>query len=814
MKCPKCSAPNPAGTSFCGRCGTAFDSGGLASCTQTLGMDTGELPRGTLFAGRYDIIEELGSGGMGKVYRAFDKKMDEEVALKLIKPEIAADGRVVERFRDEIKIARSITHRNVCRMHDLNQDGQTLYLTMEYVRGEDLKSLIRRTRHLAPDTAVTIGRQITEGLMEAHKRGIVHRDLKPQNIMIDKEGQAKIMDFGIAFSMRARGRTGESGIIGTPHYMSPEQAEGTETDPRSDIYSLGIILYEMVTGRAPFEGPTPSSICLKQRTEAPADPRALNPQVSEELSRLILKCLEKDREKKPQSAADLSSEFERLGHGTVSFNLRKAIFPALLAVGLVAAVVITGVLSPKRDPPARILPGTVSVAVLPFVDMSPSKDYEYLCEGIPETLITASTKVEGLRIPARTSAFSFKGKERDISEIGRALSVGAVLQGSVQVIGDRIRIIPQLVNVEDGSYLWSETYSRKFDEVFAIQDEIAREVIKALRITLLGEEQTPLVKKYTENLQAYDLYLRGRYFAGQRTGESLKKAIAFFDQAVETDPNYALAYAGLAECYVLLPQYTLSPTREGLTKSKAAVSKALEIDGGLAESHAAAGLIFVREWKWEEAEREYRLAIELDPNYALGHIWYALLFRRWGRLDDWSAEVKRALELDPLSPLVKTNLGFYYYAVKEYDLAIDQYLKSLQIDPNFAVARMRLGEAYLKTGRHREAIAELQMAYALFGDSPRGLGELGNAYALSGEKGKAQEVLAKLRDFSGRGYSINYDIASVHLGLGDHARTFEWLEKAVAANEYEVEFLKTNPAWDDLRPDPRFKAILKRMNLD
>jgi tetratricopeptide (TPR) repeat protein len=283
---------------------------------------------------------------------------------------------------------------------------------------------------------------------------------------------------------------------------------------------------------------------------------------------------------------------------------------------------------------------------------------------------------------------------------------------------------------------------------------------------------------------------------------------------VETDPKYALAYAGLAECYILLPQYMLSPTREGLTKSKAADSKAIEIDGDLAESHAAAGLIVVREWKWEEAEREYRLAIELDPNYALGHIWYALLFRRWGRLDDWSAEVKRALELDPLSPLVKTNLGFYYYAVKEYDLAIDQYLKSLQIDPNFAVARIRLGEAYLKTGRQREAIAELQMARALFGDTPRGLGELGNAYALSGEKGKAQEVLAKLGDFSGRGYSINYDIASVHHGLGDHAKTLEWLEKAVAANEYEVEFLKTNPAWDDLRPDPRFKAILKRMNLD
>jgi len=833
VKCPKCRSDSPSDTLFCGKCGTKFDAGARVSCTQTLGISTDGLSRGTIFAGRYEVIEELGTGGMGKVFRAFDKKMDEEVALKLIKSEIAADKQIVERFRNEIKIARKITHKNVCRMHDLNEDGQNLYLTMEYVRGEDLKGLIRRTKRLAPETAVFIVRQIADGLTEAHKLGIVHRDLKPQNIMIDKEGNAKIMDFGIARSLHTQGRTGEKAVIGTPEYMSPEQVEGKETDPRSDIYSLGIILYEMVTGRVPFEGHTPFSIGLKHKTEIPKDPKTLNPQVSDDLNRVILRCLEKDKEKRYQDLADVDVELERIDNGppareqagpggktptskqvTVSFNPKKMIIPALAVAGLIAAVIFTGVLSPKKNPPTGISHPIISVAVLPFVDLSPKKDYEYLCEGIPETLITALTKIKDLRVPARTSAFSFKGKDGDIGEIGRALSVNTVLRGSVQVIGDRIRVTPRLINVEDGNYLWSESYNRKFEEVFAIQDDIAREIIKALKITLLGEQEAPLVKNYTENLQAYNQYLQGRFFANQRTGESLNQAIAFFNQAVDMDPKYAPAYVGLADCYILLPQYTKSSTREGLTKSRAAVSKALEIDDELADAHATSGLILAQEWKWGEAEREFQRAIGLNPNYASAYLWYALLLRRLGRLDEGLVKIQRAVELDPLSPLMNVNLGRHLYVKKEYDLAIQQYHKTLRLNPNFALARMRLGEAYRQKGLLKEATAELQMARKLFGENPLGFGELGNAYALSGDKDKATEELTKLMELSKQGYSLNYDIAFVYLGLGDQEKSLEWLDRAVKENEVNAQYLKVAPGWENLRSDPRFKSLLRIMNLE
>ncbi len=833
-KCPKCRSDVTPETVFCGQCGTKLDPGARASYTQTLALDADTLARGALFAGRYEIIEELGAGGMGKVFRAFDRKLDEEVALKFIKPEVAADERILERFRNEIKIARKITHKNVCRVHDLNEDGQTVYLTMEYVRGEDLESLIRRTKRLAPETALSLARQISQGLAEAHKLGIVHRDLKPQNIMIDKEGSAKIMDFGIARSLCTQGQTGTNMIIGTPEYMSPEQVEGKDTDPRSDIYALGIILYEMLTGRVPFEGDTPFALAWKHKSEIPADPKALNPQISADVSRLILKCLEKAKEKRYQSATDLGRDLERMENilpskekvrprgrtslsrpVTVVFTPLRVVIAALVTVSLIAAALATGVLRAGKRTPAVVTQHNISIAVLPFVDLSPKKDYEYLCEGISETLITALTKIKDLRVPARTSAFSFKDKDQDIGTIGRALGVNTVLRGSVQVSGDTIRIIPQLINAEDGNYLWSETYSRKLQEVFAIQDDIAREIIKALKINLLEDKGVPLIKNYTENLQAYNLYLQGRYFANQRSGEGLHKAIGFFNQAIEIDGKYAPAYVGLADCYVLIPQYTKSPNRDALSKSKAAVSKALEIDDSLAEAHATLGLICAQqEWKWGEAEQEFRRALELNPNYAPAHQWYALLLERENRLDEGLARIRRAVELDPLSPLLNTVLGRHFLLLNEPDLAFQQFRKSLQLNPNFALARMRLGEAYLQNGSAKEALDELQRARTLFGQDSVGIGQLGHAYAILGEKSKAIEQLTRLAELSKQGYSLNYDTALVYQGLGDRGKSLEWLAKAVRENEVNAQYIKVDPDWRDLRSDARFRSLLKIMNLE
>jgi len=835
MKCPECHFDNPSDSKFCKECGTKLIPSKEASVppTKTLETPTEELIRGTTFAGRYEIIEELGKGGMGKVYRVVDKKLNEEVAMKLVKPEIASDKKTLERFSNELKLARKIVHKNVARMFDLNEEKGTHYITMEYVRGEDLKRLIRKIGQLSAAQVIPIAKQICEGLAEAHRLGVVHRDLKPQNIMVDEDGNSRIMDFGIARSLKAKGITGAGVMIGTPEYMSLEQVEGKDVDQRSDIYSLGVILYEMVTGKVPFEGDTPFTIGMKHKSEIPKDPKALNAQIPEDLNRLILKCLEKDKEKRYLNTAEIISELEKIEKGlptterivpgkkpltsreiTVKFTLRKLLIPSIIVATLIiaAVIIIWRVLPKKEAVPAKS--GKHSIAVLPFVDLSPKKDYEYLCEGIPETLINALTRIKDLRVPARASAFSFKGKEQEIKEIGQKLDVDTVLRGSIQVIGDRLRITPQLISIADGSYVWSDSYDRKLEDVFAIQDEIAREIVKSLKIKLLGEKEAPLVKNYTENLQAYNLYLQGRYFWNKRTGEDLKKAIAFLNQAVEIDSNYALAYVGLADCYLLLPEYGRIPKKEVLPKAKAAVSKALEIDDKLAEAHTSLAMIMRYESDFVGAEREFKRAIELNPNYATGHHWYGDSLEAKGRLDEALEEIKRALQLDPLSLIINMALGEIFYCKREYDQAIQQYRKTLELDPNFAVGRQGLGECYRQKGMFEEAIAEFQKARILYGNSPYGLGDLGNAYALSGEKTKAVEVLTNLKELSEQGYSLNYDIAFIYCGLGDKEKAFEWLEKAYKEKAEGMEYLNVDPAWESLRSDPRFKSLLKRMNLE
>jgi serine/threonine protein kinase len=529
MNCPKCNFENPADTKFCGECAAPLHPSEeiSASLTETLETPKEELTTGSTFAGRYQIIEELGKGGMGKVYKAQDTDLKEKVAIKLLRPEIAADKKTIERFKNELKFARKIRHKNVCQMYDLNKEKGAHYITMEYVDGKDLKSMIRMMGQLSSGKTIFIAKQVCEGMAEAHRLGVVHRDLKPQNIMVDEEGNARIMDFGIARSLKTKGITAAGVMIGTPEYMSPEQVEGKDVDQRSDIYSLGVILYEMVTGRVPFEGDTPFTIGVKHKSESPKDPKELNTQLPEDLNLVILRCLEKDKENRYQSAGEVRAELTRIEKGipttekvipkkepitskeiTVSFSLKKLFIPALVVVALaIVAVVIWQLLSKKEGVP--IEPSKPSIAVLPFDDLSPQKDQEYLCDGFAESLINALTKVKGLRVPARTSSFSFKGKERDVYEIGKKLNVKTILEGSVQKAGNRIRITAQLINVTDESLLWSDQYNRELIDVFAIQDEITLKIVDMLKVNLLGGERAKLVKRHTENLEAYNLYLKG-----------------------------------------------------------------------------------------------------------------------------------------------------------------------------------------------------------------------------------------------------------------------------------------------------------------
>jgi len=495
------------------------------------------------------------------------------------------------------------------------------------------------------------------------------------------------------------------------------------------------------------------------------------------------------------------------------FKLELVLIPLVV---LITVLLDINLLLHLKAPESETVPACKwknSIAVLPFVDMSPQKDQEYFCDGMTEELINRLSNIKELKVPARTSAFMFKGKAEDIREIGRKLDVQTVLEGSIRKEDHQLRITVQLVNVSDSYHIWSETFDRELTKVFSIQDEVALTIADKLKLTLVGKDKAKLVKRPTENLQAYNLYLQGRYFWNKRTAEEIRKAIDFFNQAIEIDSHYALAYVGLADCYLLLPSYGRFPIREVLPKAKEAVSRALEVDDTLAEAHTSLAAVIESEGAAADAEREYKRAIELNPNYPMVHLWYHVFLRFRGRLDEAEAEIRRAKELDPLSLIINSGWGDMLYLKKKYDQAIQQYSKTLELDQSFAEARRMRGKCYQQKGMFEEAIADFQKAREDFGNNPYGLGDLGNAYAVSGEKTRAIEVLKNLLELSKQGYSLNYDIAFVYCGLGDKDKAFEYLEKAYNVKEEMADF-KVDPAWESLRSDPRYQPLLERLHLE
>ncbi len=522
MRCPKCNFDNPSESDFCSKCGIRIQPSSEeipVSQTETLKTPIKELTTGSTFAGRYQIIEELGKGGMGRVYKVLDTEIKEKVALKLLKPEIAADQETIERFRNELKLARKISHRNVCRMYDLGKAEGTHFITMEYVHGEDLKSMIRMSTGLTVGTVLSVGKQVCDGLAEAHSLGVVHRDLKPQNIMIDKGGNAKIMDFGIARSIKEKGITGPSVLIGTPEYMSPEQAEAKEVDHRSDIYSLGIILYEMATGRVPFEGDTALSIAMKHKSEIPKDPKQFNPNIPDDLSGVILRCLEKDKAERYQTAAEVRSELERIEKGipttervvperktltsreiTVKFTLKKLMIPALALIAVVVATIAFLFILPKKEKGPRA-PNRLSIAVLPFENASGSKEDETFSDGITEDITTQLSKIGELEMKSQTSMKKYKNSPKGIKEIGQELDVASILEGSVRRADNQVRITTRLVDTAKDRQIWAESYDKELKEIFSIQSDVALQIATALRAKLTPAEKERVEKKPTKERQ-------------------------------------------------------------------------------------------------------------------------------------------------------------------------------------------------------------------------------------------------------------------------------------------------------------------------
>ncbi len=824
VKCPKCDFENPEDLSFCGKCGTQLPSSEKAEVTETLETPKEELTRGTTLANRYEIIEELGKGGMGRVYRVEDTKLKQEVALKLIKPEIAKDKKTIERFRNELKLARNIRHKNVCGMFDLGETEGAHFITMEYIRGEDLKSFIHRSGQLAVGTTVRLAKQVCEGLSEAHRLGVVHRDLKSNNIMIDKEGNVRIMDFGIARSLEAKGITGAGMMIGTPEYMSPEQVEGKEVNQRSDIYSLGVILYEMVTGRVPFEGDTPFTIGMKHKGEIPQDPKELNTQIPDDLNRVILRCLEKDKEKRYQSADVLRTaliamdkkiptpektpSIRKIKTTAIEMAKKKNFIIFASAVVIAIFAIAAGIFFLTR-PSEEIK----SIAVLPLQNLSGDPGEEYFADGMTERLISELAKISGLqKVISRMSVMQYKKVQKPMPEIARELNVDAVVEGSVLILEDRVRITAQLIHAPTDRHLWSEDYEHDLKDILSLQRAVAKDIAREIKVQLNPEEEKHLSATLQIKPEAYQAYLKGLFYWNKRTGEDLKEAVTHFEKAIEEEPEYALAHVGLADCYNLISLYGNVTPIESFPKAKEAAKKAISLDETLGEAHnSLAYAIYRYDWDHAEAEREFKRAIELNPNYATAHFWYSEILMIQARFDEAFEEMNLALELDPVSLIINSALGLLYNYAGQPEKAVQQCLKTLEMQPNFAHAHSILSMAYILLEKFPEAIAERKKALELSENSSFYMSNLGWTYAQAGRIDEANKIIEELKDLSKTRYVSPFPIALVYVGLGENDKAFEWLERAYKERSEILSFGRANPFLDPIRADPRFSTLMKKV---
>jgi eukaryotic-like serine/threonine-protein kinase len=782
------------------------------------------LPPGTILA-QFRITSQLGTGGMGEVYLADDTRLGRSVALKIL-PTKAANkseqaGSAARRLMQEARAASALNHPNVATIYEIGEAGDIRFIAMEYVEGDPLNTRIAG-RPLAASAIVPLGIQAADALAEAHAKGIIHRDIKPGNIMITPRGQVKILDFGLAKITAqeieedaTQSMTQPGTVMGTAKYMSPEQALGRPLDNRTDIFSLGVVLYEMTTGRPPFSGNTAAETLDSILHASPEPIARLHGGIPPELERIIGKCLEKDRDRRYQSARELQVDLRNLQRDTDSavpipsatavraeswFSRRRVVagLPvALLLLGL-GFYWMTG-----RDKAID------SIAVLPFVNASGNPDTEYLSDGITDSLITGLAQLPRLRVTARSLVFRHKGKEEDPQKAGRDLKVRAVLMGRVVQRGDSLNVQAELMDVDSGAQLWGERYNRKLADLLTVQEEIAKEISERLRLRLTGEEQKRLTMRYTENVEAYQAYLRGRYQLYRYTAEGMRRGIEFLNRAIELEPKYAQAYAGLAEAYVMYAGDIVASS-EALPRARTAAAKALEIDDTLAEAHNAMGMVkYNLEWDWTGAEREFRRAGQLNPNYATAHDWYGSFLALMGRTEEAVRELKRAVELDPLTTGFLTDLGDAYRFGRRPDEAILQHQNTIKLEPNFWPAYLLLAAAYRDKGDFPAALAALQKGRALE-DDIQILAIEADVLARSGQSQRARALLREVAERSKKTPLAAVFTAIVLGDLGDKDEAFEWLEKGFQERAF-MPFLKSDPGFDSLRSDPRFTDILRRM---
>jgi eukaryotic-like serine/threonine-protein kinase len=834
------------------------------------------IARGTQL-GRYEIRSLLGAGGMGEVYLAHDTMLERTVALKVLPAAVAADENRMQRFIREAKTASALNHPNILTIYEIGQQGEYHFIVTEFIEGEPLRQYMTRSRMELREVLDVIS-QVASALAAAHQVGIIHRDIKPENIMLRRDGVIKVLDFGLAKLVTAANedtdheaptmtrvvKTDPGVIMGTAHYMSPEQARGLEVDSRSDLWSLGVLLYEMVAGRFPFEGATTSDVIATILHHEPPSLLLFRPAMPAELERIVEKALTKEREERYQLAKDLNVDLKRLRqHLEIEAELERSITPeegasrasrqTVARSPLVSGTTISGGSAQTASSAARtissaeyivseikqhkrgallvfttiVIAGAIvfayfsyartrsqtisSIAVLPFTNASGDANMEYLSDGLSESLINALSQLPQLKVIARSSAFQYKGKEMDPQEVAKALGVQAIVTGRVVQRGDNLQVSAEMVDARDKTQLWGDQYSRRSTDIQAVQEEIARTISEKLRLRLTGAQEQQLAKRATANPEAYQLYLNGLFHRRKGGLENGRKALDYHSQAVSLDPNFALALTGVADAYRFLAVNSVLDPKEAYPKAKAAAERAVQLDEQLAEAHVPLGMIKTDEWDWSGAEREFKRAIELNPNLSEAHFRYEQYLSTMGRPAEALAEIKQAQELDPLRIALRAEEGIALYYARRYDEALQQLQSVIKLDPNHGFAYFFLGDTYAAKGMYREAIDAYQKNMRIEGETTNALCYLGFVLAKSGRRSEAQTILEKLK--KAKEYVAPVDLAILSIGLEDEEGALAFLEKGFAARDVQMQILKVNPHFDSLRGEPRFQELIRKVGL-
>ncbi|MCG6955832.1 MAG: protein kinase [Gemmatimonadetes bacterium] len=768
-------------------------------------------------ADRYLIERELGRGGMATVYLARDLRHHRQVALKVLNPAVAT-SLGADRFLREIEVAAGLQHPNIVTVFDSGDARGSLWFTMPYVEGETLRDRLQREGQLPLGDALRIATDAARALEHAHQHGVLHRDVKPENLLLTNDGSTMVSDFGIARAWgEVEGMTETGVVVGTPAYMSPEQAAGERTlDARTDIYSLGCVLYEMLAGEKPYHARTAQGL-LAKRLSQPVPPLHVTRDIPTAVEETVTRALARAPADRHASAGELARALQALDVSGRSASVPTRGRPARrrwLAWGTLATVLAGGGVLATRLIGGGDADLPASVGVLPFADLSEARDQEYFSDGLTDELITSLSKVNGIQVAARTSSFRFKGQDVDVKEVGRELHVGSILEGSVRRSGDRVRITAQLVSTRDGYQLWADAYDRRLADVFAVQEDIARAIASALQVTLGTRDNGVLEARPTGDVQAHDLYLKGRFAWNQRTAAGMQEAVQYLEEAVARDPGFALAWAALADAYVLVIPYSGASQAETWPKARAAAERALALDSTSGEAHTALAYgTMIYDWDWAAAEKEFRQAIAVDPTYPTGHQWYGDFLWSQGRLDEALEQMRKAQRLDPLSLVIGTELGTTYYLRRQYDQAEQAVREVFKLDPNYPHGAYLLGQIRIQEHRYPEAIESLRKALDLGGFQEDLAGALAYAYAASGDKDAATRYTAELEKRLAEGTVGPFALALAYAGQEDLTRAFAYLSRTIDVRDPFLPEDFFDPLLDPLRADPRFAALEKRMGV-